>query len=346
MKVSLIVTVLNEKNAIERLLQSLESQSRPPDEVVISDGGSTDGTLTILSAWASAGWLPLRILKKPGANISEGRNAAIAAATGDVIATTDAGVRLERDWLEKIVAPFESKDSEHFVPVVAGWFVADPQTAFEAAMGATVLPHVREINPKTFLPSSRSIAFRKVAWEASGGYPEWLDYCEDLVFDMRLRDFYGPFPFAPEAVVHFRPRTDLPAFFKQYYLYARGDGKADLWRKRHAIRYLTYLLAGPLLVALALFHSPWWWLALLAGAIAYTATPYRRLWPLLTPYGFLGRIRAVLLVPLIRVVGDVAKMLGYPGGLLWRWRNLHRPEVHWRNYRLTAFSDQPTARYG
>jgi glycosyltransferase involved in cell wall biosynthesis len=329
-KVSAIMTVLNEKASIERLLQSLEAQTRPPDEVVIADGGSTDGTLAILSAWASASWLPLRVLRKPGANISEGRNAAIAAATGDVIATTDAGVRLEQDWLEKLVAPFESEGTGRIVPVVSGWFVADPQTLFETVMGATVLPHVREIEPGTFLPSSRSVAFRKVAWEASGGYPEWLDYCEDLIFDLRLQELYGAFSFAPEAMVHFRPRGSLRAFFRQYYLYARGDGKADLWRGRHAIRYLTYLVAAPLLVTLAMVHSPGWWLALLAGLAVYTATPYRRLWSMLAPYGPVDRLKAVVLVPVIRLVGDVAKMIGYPVGLAWRWRNLHRAEVHWR----------------
>jgi glycosyltransferase involved in cell wall biosynthesis len=329
-KVSVVATVLNEKDAIERLLQSLEGQTYRPDEVVISDGGSTDGTLAVLSAWSAAGWLPLRVLKKPGANISEGRNAAIGAATGDVIAVTDAGVRLEKDWLEALVAPFEGSSAGHFVSVVSGWFVADPQTLFETAMGATVLPDLQEIDPDTFLPSSRSVAFRKVAWEASGGYPEWLDYCEDLIYDFRLRDLYGSFVFAPQAMVHFRPRGSLKALAKQYYQYARGDGKADLWRKRHAIRYMTYLLVGPLLVLLALVHSSWWWLVLLAGVIAYTAIPYRRLWPMLNSYGAFDRLKAILLVPIIRVVGDVAKMVGYPVGLVWRWKNLLRSEVHWR----------------
>ena len=82
-----------------------------------------------------------------------------------------------------------------------------------------------------------------------GGYPEWLDYCEDLIFDLRLRNLVGPFVFAPEALVYFRPRPNLRAFFVQYYRYARGDGKADLWRRRHAIRYLTYLVAAPLVAA-------------------------------------------------------------------------------------------------
>lgn len=331
MKVSVIATILNEAGALERLLTSLEGQSRPPDEVVIADGGSTDGSLDLLQTWAAAGRLGLRVLRRPGANISAGRNAAIAAATGDVIAVTDAGVRLEPGWLEALVAPLEAQRAgQRFVAVVSGWFVADPQTLFETAMGATVLPHLHEIRPETFLPSSRSVAFRKAAWEAVGGYPEWLDYCEDLIFDLRLRDLYGPFPFVPQAQVHFRPRGSLRAFFRQYYRYARGDGKADLWRRRHMARYLTYLVAGPATLILALFHSPWWWLALAAGFAAYTTTPYRRLWPMLERHGFLERLEAVLLVPVIRVTGDVAKMLGYPLGLVWRRRNWDRPEIHWR----------------
>jgi glycosyltransferase involved in cell wall biosynthesis len=333
MRVSLIATVLNEGPAIERLLDSLVAQTRTPDEVVIADGGSTDGTIDALEDWAASGRLPLRVLYEPGANISEGRNAAIAAATARIIATTDAGVRLENGWLEALVAPFEGDEGgdDSPVSVVSGWFVADPQTVFETAMGATVLPHVRDIDAQSFLPSSRSVAFRKSAWEAVDGYPEWLDYCEDLVFDLRLQASCGPFAFAPDARVHFRPRGSLRALTKQYYQYARGDGKADLWRKRHGVRYLTYLVTGPALVALAVLHSPWWWLALLAGVAAYTATPYRRLWPMLAPYGALDRLKAIALVPIIRVVGDVAKMAGYPVGLAWRWRNRRRPEVHWRS---------------
>ncbi|MDQ1301031.1 MAG: hypothetical protein QG637_952 [Chloroflexota bacterium] len=347
-RVTVIATVLNVGAAICRLLDSLVAQTRQPEEVVIVDGGSRDHTVAVIETYADR--LPLRVLIEPGANISRGRNVAIAAATGEVIAAVDAGVWLEPGWLEKLTEPFESANQRinestnlestyspfairsfaHSPQSVAGFFVADPRTPFEIALGATTLPTLTEVNPATFLPSSRSVAFTKTAWAAAGGYPEWLDYCEDLIFDFRLLEVAGPFAWAPQAVAHFRPRGSLTAFFKQYYRYARGDGKADLWRKRHAIRYATYLVALPGLLALAVLHSPWWLLALLAGAAAYCRTPYRRLWPHLAALSPRDCLAALLLVPAIRVAGDVAKMLGFPAGWRWRLRSWSRMEIHWR----------------
>jgi len=199
-------------------------------------------------------------------------------------------------------------------------------------MGATVLPQISDINPDTFLPSSRSVAFLKSSWEAAGRYPEWLDYCEDLIFDFRLRNETGNFAFAPQAIVYFRPRSTLPAFIKQYYRYARGDGKADLWRKRHAIRYLSYLVVLPLLVILGGGVSPWWWvIALILGSAGMLYTPYRRIHSLWGRLSGLEKVKAVYWVPIIRITGDVAKMIGYPVGWKWRLKQLsNRPELRWQ----------------
>jgi hypothetical protein len=199
-------------------------------------------------------------------------------------------------------------------------------------MGATVLPALYNIDPDTFLPSSRSIAFLKSSWQAIEGYPEWLDFCEDLIFDIRLRDESGPFAFAPNAVVYFRPRSNLRAFFKQYYQYDRGDGKADLWRKRHAIRYITYLIVLPLLSILGAFMSPWWWLVgIILGGLGMFYTPYRRLPGLWSSLSVLEKVQAILWVPVIRITGDIAKMIGYPVGWQWRLERLStQPELRWQ----------------
>jgi glycosyltransferase involved in cell wall biosynthesis len=311
MKVSLIATVKNEADSISRLLDSIAAQTRPPDEVVICDGGSGDGTLDRLRAETR---FPIRIIERPSTNISQGRNAAIEATTSDVIASADAGVQLDPNWLQSLISEFERNPQ---AAVVSGFFVPAPQTPFEVAMGATVLPERRDIRPETFLPSSRSVAFKKEAWKEAGRYPEWLDYCEDLVFDFALLKKYRPFAFAPEATVYFRPRGSLRAFFRQYYLYARGDGKANLWLKRHAMRYATYLIAVPGIALLSRINR-WFLLLYLVGGVVYTRTPYRRLWPKLKSLAPVDRLKAVALVPIIRVVGDAAKMLGYPVGVLWR----------------------------
>lgn len=315
-RVSVIATVKNEGEAIRKLLDSLEAQTRRPDEVVIVDGGSTDGTLDILMEYV--GRLPLRVIVKEGCNISQGRNAAIAASSGEIIASTDAGVRLSRNWLEELIKPFEWENPPN---VVSGFFLPDPQTVFETALGATTLPALADVNPRRFLPSSRSVAYRRDAWERVGGYPEWLDYCEDLIFDFKLREL-GPFAFAPKAIAYFRPRANLKEFAIQYFRYARGDGKADLWRRRHAIRYLTYFLVTPLLLLLGLIRSPFWWGLILIGAAIVFWTPYKRLLPMISGYSFKDKIKAILWVPVIRVVGDLSKMAGYPFGVLWRLRNL------------------------
>jgi hypothetical protein len=156
-----------------------------------------------------------------------------------------------------------------------------------------------------------------------------------LVFDLRLRQTAAPTVFEPRARVYFRPRPTLEAFFWQYYRYARGDGKADLWRKRHAVRYATYLIAAPLIFWLGWRKHPLLWALFLPCAFVYLRQPYCRLSLLLDDAARRGKIRltpetllrALALIPVIRVVGDVAKMLGYPVG--WYWRLKNRPP-DWR----------------
>lgn len=309
MKVSLAITVLNEGDHIRRLLDSMVKQTRQPDEVVVCDGGSRDNTLQVIREYEKK--LSLRIVLKEGANISQGRNEAIRNASHEIVAVTDAGVWLEENWLEELLFAISHSPSA----LVAGFFQSDPQNVFEIALGATTLPDVEEINPQKFLPSSRSVAFLKSAWEAVGGYPEWLDFSEDVVFDLKMRQQFGDYAFAPKAIAHFRPRPTLLAFMKQYFNYAKGDGKANLWFKIHFIRYLTYLIVVPLGVYAAWVNPLLWY----AGALALVAYVRRPLARLIRQRRL--SLVALVWVPVIRVAGDVAKMIGYPIGVWWRIKN-------------------------
>jgi len=309
MRISLAITVFNEEANIRRLFASILEQTRIPDEVTVCDGGSTDNTVAIMSEYSDQ--IPLTILIRPGVNISVGRNVAIRESSGDIIAVTDAGVRLGTNWIELITACFKQQNTCH----AAGFFCADAYTTFETAMGATVLPALKDIRPQTFLPSSRSVAFRKEAWEKVGGYPEWLDYSEDVVFDLKMIKCFGQFTFVPQALVQFQPRSTMQQFARQYYNYASGDGHAGLFLHIHFIRYFTYLVAVPLGIYTALTVNPFIWLLGLIALIAYIRRPIARVRILWANLQTLDRIKAMLLIPTIRIVGDLAKMAGYPIGI-------------------------------
>jgi glycosyltransferase involved in cell wall biosynthesis len=309
--VSLVCTVRNEADNIAALLDSMLAQRRMPDEIVINDCGSRDATAEIVREYAARD--PRIRLVAGGHNIPSGRNNAIAAATGPLIAGTDAGLLLDREWLARIIAPLEEDRAD----LVGGFFRPAPRTLFELALGATNYRHADEIDAAGFLPFGKSLAVRKVVWAAVGGFPEWASHCEDLLFDLAVERAGYRRAFVPEALVYFRPRASFCAFARQYFLYARGDGQAGLWPKRHLARYSTYgTLAALLLMA---SRSPAARLPiaalLLAGGAVYMQGPYRRLWPQTATLMPGARLRTLALVPLIRLVGDCAKMVGYPVGV-------------------------------
>jgi glycosyltransferase involved in cell wall biosynthesis len=312
LNVSLVTTVLNEADQLPEFLESIRNQDLLPSEIIIVDGGSTDGTLEVLEEWRNR--LPLTVVSQPGANISTGRNIGIATASSEIIAVTDAGVTLAPDWLQHLVAPF----TQTLIPVdaVGGFFVPDSRNSFEAALAATTLPDVEEIDPDAFLPSSRSFAFRRRWFEAGVRYPQWLDYCEDLLFDLRLKRAGAKFSFQPRAIVYFRPRSGVAEFWRQYYRYARGDGRAGLFWRRHAIRYLTYLVLIP---SFFLSRSRLWRTLIVIGGVAYMRRPFRRLVRWECP-SVPAAVPLLGLSVALRAIGDLAKMAGYPAGLWWRAR--------------------------
>ena len=98
--VTVVVTVLNEKNAVGGILDGILAQSYKPDEIVVVDGGSSDGTTEFLHGYSRT-HSEVRVFVAPGSNISEGRNVAIRHASSDLIAVTDAGCKPHKEWLKE-----------------------------------------------------------------------------------------------------------------------------------------------------------------------------------------------------------------------------------------------------
>ncbi len=329
-RVSLIATVFNERESILSWLGSVQAQTRAPDEIVIVDGGSEDGTAQVLLKEAEAD--PRIIVESaPGANISCGRNMAIGRARGPIIAVADAGTRMLPDWLERIVAPLEADPD---LAVSSGFFRPDGRSRFERILAAVITPRLGEFDPDSFLPSSRSVAFQRRWWRRVGGYPEWLRASEDLVFDIALREAGARFAFEPGAIVRWYPNTTLAAFFRQYRSYSRGDGHAGLWPVRHTIRYSAY--AGGVTLLAVGFDQPLAWAGLVAGFLIYMSKFWGRVRAEHPATGVLGMLGAYAMAPVIVVCGDLGKMIGYPQGRIDRLRRGRGPAA-------IGFGASPTA---
>ena len=299
-KVSLITTVKNASRYVGAWLDSVASQTRPPDEVIVVDGGSTDGTLEVLRAAQS-----ITLIEEPGANIARGRNVAIQAAVHDVIALTDADCVLEPTWLAQLLTRMDAG-----ADVAMGFYRPVAETFWQTCSAAVSLPRPGEIREDRFMPSGRSVAFRRDAIETVGGFPEWLTIGEDMYVDQEWRRLGMRMDLAADAVVGWRVRSGVGATWRQYFEYARGDAIARMHPRRHLVRFVTY--TGTLS---ALSSSRRWprLLAVAAGT-AYATRPIRRARGMLeTP-----RLRAAacVVVPAMMAFSDAAKMAGYLAGLL------------------------------
>ncbi len=306
--ITVIVTVRNESGSIDALLDSLLRGTRSPDEIVIADGGSTDGTIQRLRARAATE-PRLRVLETPG-NRSVGRNAAIRAARHEIIACTDAGVEVEPTWLEEILKPFAGApgDGGGSADVVAGFYRPVTSTPFERAAGVVSAPRLEEVNLDRFLPSTRSIAFRREAWNKAGGFDEMLAHNEDTPFALALKNAGCHFAFAPRAVVGWRPRGDLRAFYRQHRRFGLGDGQSRVQAWFYGTIAVKYGLAAAL--AMLGFIFPMGWLTLAAGVALFIVQQARR------GFGRIGALEAVVVVPFLKVVYDVAYLNGYLRGRL------------------------------
>lgn len=301
MKISFITTVLNEEETIIPLLESLESQTKPPDEVIIVDGGSTDNTLSAISNKK----IKVRLLIKKG-NRSVGRNEAIRNSKGEVIVCTDGGCVLQRDWIEQITKPF--KDSE--VDVVAGFYKGMVKNAFEKALVPFVLVMEDRLNPNNFLPATRSIAFKKNIWKKLEGFDEKLNNNEDYVFAKKLKKAGTKILFAKEAIVFWRPRKNLKEAFIMFYRFAKGDSESGIFRPKVILILGRYLIGIIFLLLFFYTHLPFLAILIAVLAISYV------FWAVLKNYKYVDNLLSTFYLIVLQFLSDFAVITGTVSGLI------------------------------
>ena len=305
--VAVVVPILNEEKTILPLLESFEKMTLFPKEILLVDGGSTDRTVEVITRYLEGKKFPyeIEVMILSQALPGRGRNEGIRKTACPLIACTDAGGRIEAHWLEDLVGPLKADPA---YDMVIGNCRSDAKNFFERC---TFYISIELRGRKHFIfLGSASIAFRKTLWEKVGGYPEHLYPCEDKRFLAKVQKRRARTFLSEGAVVCWKSRSTLWAFFKQYFLYGRGDGEGSFVPVRYFLRILFY---GSLLLLLSQGQKK----SAAALLIGYLG--------LVTLRGLLRLkdLRAIFYLPLLFLIKDLSQLSGYLVGIFRRGHGTH-----------------------
>jgi len=312
---SLVITIKNENQSIEALLDALENQSTIPKEIIIVDGGSINGTINIIKERMAKN-KRIKLIVRKEISIAEGRNEGVLNSSGNIIAMTDAGCVADKNWLFNITRPFLTNKK---IGIVTGSYKMTGDSLFQEAIKPYLGIPYKLASALNFLPSARSMAFRKSVWEKIGGFSEDLERTgEDTLFNYQAKRKGIKFYFAKDAIVNWEVPRSLPGALKKFYYYARGDAQTGIWwhpEKKlmtHNIKimaiYFRYLVG---LILLGLFLIWPAFLKILVCLILLYIT-----WAILKNYYQVEKKLAIILSPIIQIVSDIAVMFGFACGVL------------------------------
>lgn len=190
MRVAVVVPCWNGRRWLPGLFASLRAQTRAPDEVVVVDNGSTDGSLEWL---ATSGARVVALGANTGFAVAANRG--IAATECEAVALVNTDVELAPDWLERAVARLEPGVASVATKMV---LMRDPEVVDDAGDvlrrdgAAEQRGHGKRFAfdeaGEIWGACAGAAVYRRDAVVAVGGFEErFFAYLEDVDLALRLR---------------------------------------------------------------------------------------------------------------------------------------------------------------
>ncbi|HEY0350123.1 MAG TPA: glycosyltransferase, partial [Pyrinomonadaceae bacterium] len=273
--ISVVVPVRDEEKSIRALLDGLLSQTLPPNEIVITDGGSVDQTRAIIEEFIQRG-APVRLLTDNDSLPGRSRNIGVRNARNDWIAFIDAGIRPTTDWLQALA---DKVINQPETEVVYGSYEPITDSFFEECAAIAYIPPPTTTDEGPVRPYSIvSALMPKKAWEQAGGFPEHLRSAEDLLFMNRVEAAGFRIVRAPAAVVHWAIQPGLWKTFRRFVVYARNNIRAGLWRNWQRQIFIRYAVNATLAIPAIILGVKWLTLPIALWVALMVARAWRALY--------------------------------------------------------------------
>jgi succinoglycan biosynthesis protein ExoA len=261
-RISIIAPMLNEAAHVEQFVADVAAQDFTGQvEVLVADGGSTDGSVELLQSAAARTGLDLTVLPNPARWVSQGLNACIRRASGDLLVRLDCHSRYPPDYVRLCARATEESDAL----AVGGIVVPKGHTPTERAVACAMDSPFGGIGwmqntAETVRRESDVLtygAFLPEAFQRVGLFDESLLRNQDDEFTLRIRRAGGRLLLDSRIKVSYTPRGSYRGVFRQYFQY--GFWKVRVMRKHRQV------LSGRSLAPPAFVMS----LAVLASAAAF-----------------------------------------------------------------------------
>jgi len=226
-KATVVIPTLNEAENLRECLGALSRQTLEDFEVIVVDGGSSDGTVEVAEGFGA------RVITLRERGIARARQAGFEAAKAEFIASTDADTVPPPDWLERILSPFSD-------PRVVGVYGTTSHQG-KKDLWAGVFRWWQRLFHALGIPIflGPNFAVRKEAFlevggfrEPTGSFPTGYPEADDLLIGLKLSRV-GRVVFIPDLRVPTSARRVVPRRLpRELFLYVRRDARLLYWHCR------------------------------------------------------------------------------------------------------------------